>query len=293
MTRALVLGGGGPVGIAWEAGLVLGLRGAGIDLGEADAVVGTSAGSVVGAYLSLGMDLGVALELLAGAGAQQEEVLDADQMAAALESLLTVVAKAATSSPEEGRAQLGRVARESQTIPEETFVEFFAALKGTPWPSGFSCTAADIDTGEFAVWDKAAGVELQRAVASSCSVPGIFPPVSINGRRYMDGGVRSPLNADVAVGHDTAVVVSVMPLTLPEGFSDPVFDQLLATQTQELETLRSSAREVVVVEPSDELNEISGYGLNAMDFSRAEAALGAGLRQAEGEAERLRTAWAN
>jgi NTE family protein len=292
MTRALVLGGGGPVGIAWEAGLILGLRSAGVDLGEADVVVGTSAGSVVGSYLSLGMDLGVALEQIAGAGAQQDEVLSAEQMTAVLESLMAAVAKAASSgTPEEGRAELGRLARESKTMPEEVFVDFFADLKGRPWPEGFSCTAADIDTGVFVAWDKAAGVELHRAVASSCAVPGIFPPVTIGGRRYMDGGVRSPLNADLAAGHETAVVVSVMPLTLPEGFSDPIFDQLLAEQTQELDSLRSSAGEVVVIEPSDELNEISGYGLNAMDFSRAEAALGAGLRQAETEAKRLLDTW--
>src|SRR6478609_2302313 len=55
-TRALVLGGGGPVGIAWESGLVAGLAQAGVDLGQADFTMGTSAGSFVGARLALGAD---------------------------------------------------------------------------------------------------------------------------------------------------------------------------------------------------------------------------------------------
>ena len=56
-TRALVLGGGGVAGIAWELGLLSGWAGEGVDVREADLVVGTSAGSVVGAQLRLDGDL--------------------------------------------------------------------------------------------------------------------------------------------------------------------------------------------------------------------------------------------
>ena len=54
MTRALVLGGGGPVGVAWEVGLIAGLEQEGVRLADADLFVGTSAGSIVGAMLALG-----------------------------------------------------------------------------------------------------------------------------------------------------------------------------------------------------------------------------------------------
>ena len=67
MTRALVLGGGGPVGIGWEAGLLVGLARNGLDLRKADAVVGTSAGSVVGFTLASGGDLAAAMSLVQGA----------------------------------------------------------------------------------------------------------------------------------------------------------------------------------------------------------------------------------
>ena len=52
--RALVLGGGGVTGIAWETGLIAGLAGLGIDLAAADVIIGTSAGSVVGTDIACG-----------------------------------------------------------------------------------------------------------------------------------------------------------------------------------------------------------------------------------------------
>jgi len=82
MTRAVVLGGGGPVGIGWECGLAAGLAEAGIDLGGADLIVGTSAGSVVGAGLALKLDLAVTVDsvsqplpLTVGGGAGLEEMM--------------------------------------------------------------------------------------------------------------------------------------------------------------------------------------------------------------------------
>lgn len=57
LDRVLVLGPGGVLGTAWMAGLAAGLRRAGVDLGEADLTVGTSAGAIVGALLATGQDL--------------------------------------------------------------------------------------------------------------------------------------------------------------------------------------------------------------------------------------------
>jgi NTE family protein len=66
----------------------------------------------------------------------------------------------------------------------------------------------DADTGEFATFDSGSGVDLVDAVGASCAVPGVWPPVTINGRRWMDGGMRSPANADLAAGYDRVVVVA-------------------------------------------------------------------------------------
>ena len=59
------------------------------------------------------------------------------------------------------------------------------------------------------MWNKEAGVGVKWAVASSCAVPGVFPPITIKGRRYVDGGMRSPTNADLAKGYDAVIAVSV------------------------------------------------------------------------------------
>jgi NTE family protein len=286
MSRALVLGGGGPVGIGWESGLVVGLAAGGVDLAGADLLVGTSAGSVVGAEMRLGMDLDESLALVTA-------VPDPAAAAGGMEALLAAMAEVATStdSPEAARLALGRLAVESETIDEDAWVAMFAEVERAEWPDGFACTAVEVETGAFTVWDAAAGAPLQRAVASSCAVPGIFPPVTIAGRRYMDGGMRTALNAQVAAGHDRVVAVSCFPLALPEGMSDPAFDAMIAAVEVDLDAVRGRGGAVEVVTPGPELLEISGWGLNLMDFTRAHDAFEAGVRQAGAEAARLRSHW--
>jgi NTE family protein len=66
-----------------------------------------------------------------------------------------------------------------------------------------------VASGAFATWDRDAGVGLDRAVASSCAVPGVYPPATINGRRYIDGAVRAATNADLARGYNAVLFVSV------------------------------------------------------------------------------------
>jgi NTE family protein len=288
MTRALVLGGGGPVGVGWECGLADGLAEAGIKLGEADFIVGTSAGSIVGARLALGMDLPDTVGAVSGP-------LPAETAAdAGLTAMMTAWSEAAAQglSPAQTRAGLGRIALAAPTVPEDDFTgaPVFAALEGRDWPAAFRCTAVGTADGGLAVWDQAAGVPLSRAVASSCSVPAVFPPVTIGGERYMDGGMRTPLNADLAAGHDAVIVVSCMLLELPPGVTDPMFDALSQQIGTELAAVRAAGAAEVVA-PSQEFLEISGWGANLMDPSRVQPAYQAGLRQAAAGADRLGALW--
>ncbi len=289
MTRALVLGGGGPVGVGWESGLAAGLAGAGIALGAADLVVGTSAGSIVGARLALGLDLadtvsavGQPLPVEAGEGAT-------------IADLMTAWAGAASraQTPEQARIELGKLALDAHTAAEGAFTgaAVFAQLAGRDWPASFRCTAIDTQTGALRVWDAAAGVPLDRAVASSCAVPMVFPPVTIDGTRYMDGGMRTPLNADLAAGYAAVVVVSCLALTLPEGFSDPVFDAIAGQIEAELAVLRDGGAAVEIIGPGAEFLEVSGWGAELMNPSRVAGAYEAGVRQAAAEADRLRALW--
>jgi NTE family protein len=293
MTRALVLGGGGPVGIGWESGLLVGLAREGVDVGEADAVVGTSAGSVVGFTVAAGRDLSEATALVAAANEADAQGADPAATAANLEQLLATVAGAAADpgGAEAIRARLGAIALETPTIGEDVWLQMFDAFAGTEWPHGFVCTAVDTADGSFRVWDSSAGVDAQHAIASSCAVPGIFPPVTIGGRRWMDGGVRDMLNADVAQGHDVVLVVSCTLLEVPEGFAVPEMDAVFAGTRAQLKGLAAGGSKVETVIPSNEMLELSGYGLDLMDFTRTAAAYEAGVRQGEAEAARLAGFW--
>src|SRR5207245_4480372 len=109
--------------------------------------------------------------------------------------------------PDQGRrAQLGAIARQTQ-VPEDVAVEIMRQyLPDIPWPRPLVIAAVDIDDGAFVSWGAAAGVSLVQAAAASSAIPGIFPPITIAGRRYMDGAIRSPTSADLAAGSDMVVI---------------------------------------------------------------------------------------
>ena len=295
--RALVLGGGGPVGVGWEAGLAAGLATAGVELLRADTIIGTSAGSITGAYLAGGADATQLADEVADLFTRSVEDSGVDRipvagLAGVIDLLIGAIADTNDTTPPERFARVGAIALEAETIDEDAFVGAVGREFGArPWPSGFSCTAVDTATGEFVVWDEAAGVGLDRAVASSCSVPGIYPPVTINGARYMDGGVRSPLNADLAGGHDAVVVVSVMPLELPAGFEDERFQRFFDAQQAEIDGLRTAGARVEVIAPDEEFLGVSGYGMSLMDFGLITPAVEAGFRLGKAEAGRIATIW--
>jgi NTE family protein len=167
-----------------------------------------------------------------------------------------------------------------------SFGRSFASLPEGYWPErGYACTAVDAETGAFQLWTKDSGVGVTRAVASSCSVPGVYPPVTIAGRRYIDGGMRSGTNADVATGHELVVLV-VVRLAAAAG---PAAERIAARLDDEVRTLRDGGAEVLVIGP-DEASQ-SAFGPNLMDFRRRPGAVRAGLAQGAEAAQRLREVW--
>jgi NTE family protein len=210
---ALVLGGGGITGIAWEIGLVAGLAEAGVDLSSANLVVGTSAGSVVGAQLTSGADIGVLY-------ARQLEPPTEEKVARMTRSMLAQFAWAMLRTRGDHaafRARLGTLALAAEkaglTPTEQERIDIIGErLVSSEWPDrDLTITAVDAESGEFHPFDRSSGVPLVQAVAASCAVPGVYPPVSIGGRRYIDGGMRSAANADLAAGYDRLVVLAPIP----------------------------------------------------------------------------------
>lgn len=290
-TRALVLGGGGPIGVAWEAGLIAGLAESGVDVSNADLFVGTSAGSIVGAFLA--NDVSPA-EIYA----RQLETSDARETPAAVDmsALIPRFVRLLTSDePQQNlRAEMGAFALGAKTVDEAAWLAGFERWEGIDlagWPRRpYACTAIDTSDGAFVVWDNDAGVPLGRAVASSCAVPGVFPPVTINGRRYMDGGISSTTNAHLARGHRQVLVIALTGsgASLPSG--NPIADRIRKHFDEELAELREAGGTVDVVTPDEAF--VREFGVNLMDFTRRRAAADLGLKQGRGEAARLRDFWA-
>ncbi|WP_329057864.1 patatin-like phospholipase family protein [Amycolatopsis sp. NBC_01480] len=284
-TRSVVLGGGGTVGVAWQTGLLAGLREAGIDLSAASSIVGTSAGALVGALLASGRDVTDPLAILAAVG----QKVDVDTMTAGSEGFRNASRQAALAAdPQQALRAIGAaVQRATTALTEADYLGLLGTLDGVVWPAGFRCTAVNTDTGEFVVWDEKSGVPLLPAVAASCVVPMLFPPVTINGVRYMDGGLLNHLNATVAPPSDLVVIVSCHPLGSPGGVFDSTRTASDIRADAEVAQLRENTRLVAVAPDFSDLEA----PVNMLDPKIAAQALHIGKRQAEREAAALRAAW--
>lgn len=277
-TRALVLGGGGVAGIAWELGLLSGWAAEGVDVTSADLIVGTSAGSVVGAQLRLSGDLQGLYErqLLPPVGELKVEFDGVSTMAAFAEAMK------GNTGEQDARARLGALALAVDAVPEAQRRAIIEGRIGDPeWPTPrLVITAVDTADGEFLPFAASSGVRMLDAVTASCAVPGVWPPVTVNGRRLMDGGMRSVTNADLAVGCEKVLVVTPTP-GMPGGLLGPGLDR-------EIEILEKES-EVHVVTADDAA--LAAFGTNVLDPATREPSARAGRAQAAATLEAARAFW--
>jgi NTE family protein len=275
--KALVLGGGGVTGIAWETGILAGLAEHGADLTDADLVIGTSAGSVVGSDLRSGRDLAELFKVQA-APTQATEVYARMGRAVLLKYAMAV---GLTRKPAVAMKRVASVALRAKVETEaERRKVFEGRLSAREWPVGdLKITAVDTATGELTVFDSHSGVGLIDAVGASCAVPGIWPPVTIDGRRYMDGGMRSATNADLAAGYQRIVVIA----PLPRGFG-PI--PSVASQVREL---TAQGSQVIVIKPDGAASQ--AIGRNVLDPASRPAAAVAGRMQGAALAPAVAAMW--
>lgn len=273
---ALVLGGGGVTGVAWETGLLFGLQTAGVDLSTAELVIGTSAGAAVAAQLTSG----ASLETL------YQRQLDQSSREIAAKIPASQLAKLAWSmfrirDPLEFAQKIGAAALEADTASEDERLAVIASrLLSHDWPARpLLLTAINARTGEFKAFDKSSGVPLVRAVAASCAVPGVWPPVTIGSDRFIDGGIRSPVNADLAQGCERVVIIA----PISAGFGPVV------KLSKQVEALRAAGAKVAVVEP--DFASKSAIGTNNLDPSKRPVAAQAGHAQAPHVAAAVKDVW--
>ncbi|HEY6857921.1 MAG TPA: patatin-like phospholipase family protein [Mycobacterium sp.] len=229
--KALVLGGGGIAGIAWETGVLRGIADesptAARVLLDSDVLVGTSAGSSVGAQISSGHAIEDLFERQIQASSA--EIDPGNGIDTVVELFLQAVADP-YSTVTQKRQRIGAVALATETVAEPVRRDVIARrLPSQHWSDRvLRVTAIDIDTGKLVVFDRDSGVKLVDAVTASCAVPGVWPPVTFGERRYMDGGIGSTINLDVAGDCDMAVVLVPAGESAPSSFGEGPASEIAA-----------------------------------------------------------------
>lgn len=275
---ALVLGAGGVVGGAWHAGLLAALAEAGWDARSADLIVGTSAGSGVGAMLRAGVSAGDLYarargEPLSAPGARLfgdiGPVPPAPQgptWRIPLASAPTALAWAALRPGRHRPAALMAAAMPAGTVSTQPIEDLYRRLHGDAWPTAplWLVAVRQFDNRRvvFGAGDDPRPT-VGQAVAASCAIPGVFAPVDVNGTTYIDGGVHSVHNLDLLERHPYDLVLvsapmastSLLPLPLPGA----AMRQLIGLQLRsEVRAARRTGSKVVVLSPDTSAQRAMG-----------------------------------
>ncbi len=293
--RALVLGGAGSAGNAWEIGVVAGLFEAGVDVTEADLTIGTSAGSTVAAQITSGIQ---PAELLAGilaaapqppagpagSGRGPAPIGPAADHMERTSAVIGAAEDAADMRRRMGAAALQTDAASHSSAQTQWRAIVAARLPSQHWPQRpLLIPAVDAHTGEPVVFDRHSGVDLVDAVAASTANGFGIPPYRIGGNRYINGGYRRNENADLAAGYARVLVLSPF-----GGRSRHPLDWGMHLTTQ-LDELRARGSRVVTIFPDS--NSEHMFGANAMDLSLRPPAARAGYNQGIALAEQLTEFW--
>ncbi len=278
--RVLVMGGGGVAGIAWLTGLALGLHEGGVDIAEADKIIGTSAGSTFAAQLAGYTDLAELYQRQVDPSLQVSEMKPSLDYWSLAWHVLPILMN--YREPRKRNRAIGKLARAARTVaPEERLAIIDQRLQGKNWSDkDLVLIAVEIDSGKKLELHREIGVSLRDAVAASCAVPFAWPPVKIEGKLYMDGGLRSYDNADLAAGFRKVLILS--PLGTKKKASKSALDG-------DIEKLKLKGAEVQIIAPDIASRTAMGSNVLAPESRLPSAA--AGLEQGRVLAPELMSFW--
>jgi NTE family protein len=265
----LVLGAGGIAGIAWHIGVLHGLAQGGADITSADRLIGTSAGATVAAQVGGGCSVDELFNRHVYPTSPTCELTPELSVTELWEQMIPIYAE--STDEDERRRRLGRLALDAHTVDEGVRRRVIAArLLGVSWHGArVSVEACEATTGRRRVFDAASGIDVVDAVAASCAVPGVWPPVTLDGFRYLDGGIWSLTNCDLATGCERVVVIAPL--------SDRAMDA-------ELAGLGGDVRSVVITPDGA---SIAAFGPDVLDPAVQKASARAGMAQRLDEADRI------
>lgn len=291
--RVLVLGGGGSAGNAWLIGVIAGLFDAGLDVTQADLIIGTSAGSTVAAQITSATPAKLLAAILADTPLPRTEPARSDRGPVPISpatnhmettgAIIAAAKDAADMRRKMGAWALEKDAASNHSAQTQWRATVAARLPGQHWPpQSMLITAVDADTGEPVVFDRHSGVDLVDAVAACCA--GAFA-YSIGNNRYIDGGYRSDLNADLAAGYGRVLIIPPL-----GGRTRKPLDWGLHLAAQ-VDELRAHGSRVETILPDSDSQNALDVGMNLMDLSTRRPSAQAGYKQGKALALHLTEFW--
>jgi NTE family protein len=310
MKVGLVLGAGGVVGAAWLIGALDALASeTGWDPSSADCILGTSAGSVVGSLLADGIAPGYLAAYSSGRTLDEVEDVEGrvERLAARMggrDALDTVAERVGGDDfrlqlapppvgPGSWRLALSTLRNPRRHAPSAVLAgwlprgfvstapisELVETFVGGDWPDhpSFWAIAADYRTGRRVAFGRedAPPATAAQAVAASCAIPGFYHPVSIGGRRYVDGGICSLSNLDLLAGRGLDLVVCLNPTSsLAETMGGTPAERIGGLVRgasgrrlgHEARKLRAEGTDVLLIQPTGD--DVAGMGMNLMARGR-------------------------
>ena len=282
MHRALVLAGGGYVASSWEIGLITGMADVGLDVRNADLFVGTSAGARVVLDLTSGMALDEIYQRRAGSDVPALEspaMIDWARLRAGVDD-----AKQTGGSPAEILRRYGALALTAAVGKGSDRRKVVATqLPLLAWPKQrVLITAVNAETGERCAFDRDSGIDLVDAVMATTASFG-SPPMLFDGHHYIDGGYYSGDNADLAIGFECVLILSLRP---------PPNAMRLVPLDPAVEALRAAGAQVEVIHPDeDTLAALVSTGGLMNPASGRPAAIAGRLQGQRSANERIASFW--
>ncbi|MFN2617004.1 MAG: patatin-like phospholipase family protein [Thermoleophilaceae bacterium] len=290
------MGAGGVVGRGWMAGVLTGIEElTGWDLRESEAFVGTSAGSIVAATLAAGERPRIPDAVR---GAEDDEDVGPEDDRSYLEQLAGIAGRVGIAATRPAAGPLLRAAGPAGAVVRGAMLSRSPSGRmdlsglarrierlGVSFDGRLRVVAVDRESGRRTVFGDpdAPAPPVARAVQASCSIPAVFSPVSIDGREYVDGGVWSLTNMDIAPVRRGQKVLCLNP-TGRSGLAGASLARMLASWSRarlalEEQYLEGRGVKVSTIGP----DRIAGdeLGPNLMDQRRTHEGAGAGYRQAQ------------